>query len=137
LPSTWFVAKCPPNPWSITRVPIAPVQFAGKRMRPVVSSAIGRRYSSELPRANYLEPFENKKKMAAWKLIGGAMAEHSFGHKAASQAALDELIRKHSATRLSGPPTSTGGVTSATKRQSGLSARTANDGGMLYGTWRN
>jgi TolB-like protein/Tfp pilus assembly protein PilF len=35
---------------------------------------------------------------AAWKQIGSAMAEHSLGHEAASQAALDELIRQHSAT---------------------------------------
>jgi TolB-like protein len=35
---------------------------------------------------------------APWKQIGGAMAEHSLGHEAASQAALDELIRKRSAT---------------------------------------
>jgi TolB-like protein len=32
-----------------------------------------------------------------WKLIGGAMAEHSLGHESASQAALNELTQKRSA----------------------------------------
>ena len=35
---------------------------------------------------------------SAWRLIGGAMAEHSLGHAAASEAALQQLIQKYAQT---------------------------------------
>jgi hypothetical protein len=41
---------------------------------------------------------EFRKDNGLWDLIGGAMAEHTLGHVAASQAALDELIRTRAAT---------------------------------------
>ena len=41
---------------------------------------------------------EFRKDNGVWKLIGSAMAEHTLRHAAASQAALDELIRTRTAT---------------------------------------
>jgi TolB-like protein/Flp pilus assembly protein TadD len=41
---------------------------------------------------------EFRSSSSVWRLIGTAMAEHSLGDPAASQAALDELIRQRAAT---------------------------------------
>ena len=60
-------------------------------------SVTGRIALDEARYADALTEFR-KDDIGAWKLIGTAMAEHSLGHAAASQAALDELIQKHSAT---------------------------------------
>jgi TolB-like protein/Flp pilus assembly protein TadD len=60
-------------------------------------SVTGRIALAEGRYADALTEFR-KDDSGAWKLIGSAMAEHSLGHAAASQAALDELIQKRSAT---------------------------------------
>jgi TolB-like protein/Tfp pilus assembly protein PilF len=61
-------------------------------------SVTGRIALAEGRYADALTEFRKGDDNSAWKLIGGAMAEHSLGHAAASQAALDELIQKHPAT---------------------------------------
>jgi TolB-like protein/Tfp pilus assembly protein PilF len=61
-------------------------------------SVTGRIALAEGRYADALTEFRKDDDNSAWKLIGGAMAEHSLGHAAASQAALDELIQKHAAT---------------------------------------
>jgi TolB-like protein/Tfp pilus assembly protein PilF len=60
-------------------------------------SVTGRIALAEGRYADALTEFR-KDDSSAWKLIGSAMAEHSLGHAAASQAALDELILKRPAT---------------------------------------
>ena len=59
-------------------------------------SIIGQIALAEGRPADALAEF-NKVDSGIWKLIGGAIAEHTLGHAAASQAALEELIRKYAA----------------------------------------
>ena len=68
---------------------IAPESYLTIRLVGTIALAEGRA-------ADALAEF--RKDSGLWDLIGGAMAEHTLGHAAASQAALDELIRTRAMT---------------------------------------